>query len=293
MLVADEIYGLTPNGYTPATGSTHGWLLSYVLWAAAALHPVDGAALEAASASTALRVSPVRIVLLVGRAPERACGAARPGRARSAARTCRPSSRRRSIVVLVVLAHGSCALVRGSWRARANGSAARCRTAAHRGRPAEGRVRRADLARPAHAADVDHGLRRARARRRDRAAARRGAPRATSRSSSRSSERLLRLVDDLLFVARLQSGRLVLDAGAARPVRASRGRRSSEARRARRARRASSSSSTATARCSRGGQGPPVPAARQPRLERDQVHARGRPGRRSASAATATAPSSR
>ena len=48
--------------------------------------------------------------------------------------------------------------------------------AAGRGGQAEGRVRRAHLARPAHAAHVDHRVRRADARRGGRAAARRGAP---------------------------------------------------------------------------------------------------------------------
>ena len=48
---------------------------------------------------------------------------------------------------------------------------------------------------------------------------------------SRSSSRLLRLVDDLLFVARLQSGRLDLTPAHPRPRASSRGRRCGEAQR--------------------------------------------------------------
>ena len=95
---------------------------------------------------------------------------------------------------------------------------------------------------------------------------------------ARSSERLLGLVDDLLFVARLQSGSLEIDpheidlgritAQAVEDMRAPCGRQGCGHRISRRDRRAR-----------RGGQGPDLPVARQPHLECDQVHTRGRPHR--------------
>jgi signal transduction histidine kinase len=39
LLVADEIYGVGPNAYRSGSWIDAGWLLSYVFWAAAALHP--------------------------------------------------------------------------------------------------------------------------------------------------------------------------------------------------------------------------------------------------------------
>ena len=39
LLVADEIYGTNPDAYSARTWLDSGWLLSYVLWGVAALHP--------------------------------------------------------------------------------------------------------------------------------------------------------------------------------------------------------------------------------------------------------------
>ena len=95
----------------------------------------------------------------------------------------------------------------------------------------------------------------------------------------RNSLRLLHLVGDLLFLAQVEAGKLVLDVGAldlgavasesvetARPQAEARGHHAHPGDRAGAAHRRRP--------C------PHRPAARQPRLERRQVHARGRPGRR-------------
>jgi signal transduction histidine kinase len=65
MLVADEIYGLSPGGYMAGDWVDAGWLLSYVLWAAAALHPSMAVLSRPRPRVRQLRVSSVRIGLLV------------------------------------------------------------------------------------------------------------------------------------------------------------------------------------------------------------------------------------
>jgi signal transduction histidine kinase len=65
LLVADEIYGLSPGGYSSGDWVDLGWLLSYVLWAAAALNPSMRQLSSPRARVRQLRVSAVRIVLLV------------------------------------------------------------------------------------------------------------------------------------------------------------------------------------------------------------------------------------
>jgi signal transduction histidine kinase len=65
MLVADEIYGLTPASYAAGSWVDLGWLLSYLLWATAALHPSMQQLSRPRSRAPQLRVSPVRIALLI------------------------------------------------------------------------------------------------------------------------------------------------------------------------------------------------------------------------------------
>jgi signal transduction histidine kinase len=65
MLVADEIYGLTPTSYAAGDWVDLGWLLSYLLWATAALHPSMQQLSRPRPRAPQLRVSPVRIALLI------------------------------------------------------------------------------------------------------------------------------------------------------------------------------------------------------------------------------------
>ena len=148
-----------------------------------------------------------------------------------------------------------------------------------RGRPPEGRVLRARLARAAHAAHLDHRVPRARAR---------GAPSDSTRTTSRflqvverNSRRLHRLVGDLLFVAQVEAGRLSLDRAAVSTSSAC-SRECVEAARPRAEENgvdAERRAPSVVGDCDGDGDRH-RPDARQPDLERDQVHARGRHRRR-------------
>jgi signal transduction histidine kinase len=198
LLVADEIYGLSPNSYRAGDWVDVGWLLSYVLWAAAALHPSMQMLSKPRPRVRQLRVSPVRIVLLVAAllsAPAvlliqdvRGAPLDVPGVVTAAS----------IMAVLVVLR--LVGILRALERIRS-------------------RLIEADLLKDEFVALISHDLR---------------TPltsimgytelalddeiepkldedrRSYLEVVSRSSGRLLRLVDDLLFVARLQSGQLDL-----------------------------------------------------------------------------------
>ena len=64
-LLGDEFFGLDPSSYTSGDWIDACWLVSYVLFAAAALHPSMRILSEQRQRSDQLRVSPARIVLLV------------------------------------------------------------------------------------------------------------------------------------------------------------------------------------------------------------------------------------
>jgi signal transduction histidine kinase len=65
LIFADELYGLSPATYAQATWLDSAWLLSYVLWGVAALHP-SMRELSAPSPSDGPRVSSLRLVMLAG-----------------------------------------------------------------------------------------------------------------------------------------------------------------------------------------------------------------------------------
>ena len=155
-----------------------------------------------------------------------------------------------------------------------------------RGRAAQGRVLRARLPRAAHAADVDHRLPRARPRRRGGPA--RPTPGASSRSCDRNARRLLRLVGDMLFVAQVEAGRLSLERAPRRPRPGRRRRRRGRAPGGRARRRARSCSRPSRSARSTGDRDRFGQIARQPRLQRAEVHAGRRP--RSTSACATAAP---
>ena len=175
LVVVDEIYALSPESFPGTSFLDAGWLLSYVLWGVAALSPSMRELSEPTSPpSPRLTRGSSRRALGGGshcaggsrrrafdRPPDRLggdrdrCGGvvgARPDPPRRFRQVTRPSARSRALGA----GRGS----RDAPRARAQ------ERAAARGRPPQGRVRRADLARPAHAAHLDHRLSRADARRR-------------------------------------------------------------------------------------------------------------------------------
>jgi signal transduction histidine kinase len=65
MLVADEVFGLSRAAYSAGDWVDAGWLLSYLLWAAATLHPSMQLLSKPRTRMRQVRVGPVRIVLLV------------------------------------------------------------------------------------------------------------------------------------------------------------------------------------------------------------------------------------
>ena len=198
LLVADEIYGLSPGTYTAGDWVDVGWLLSYVLWAAAALHPSMQQLSRARPRARQLRISPVRIALLIA-ALLSAPAVLLIQDIRSAPLNVPAVVTAGSIMaVLVVLRLFG--ILRALERIRA-------------------RLIEADRIKDEFVALISHDLRTPLTSimgytelaldegvepRLDEE--RRGYLEVVSRSSNR----LLRLVDDLLFVARLQSGRLDL-----------------------------------------------------------------------------------
>src|SRR3954454_16939147 len=66
LLVSDEIYGLTSSSYTAGSYVAMGWLLSYVLWGAAALQPSMRELSEPRPDFEELRLRRVRIGVLTG-----------------------------------------------------------------------------------------------------------------------------------------------------------------------------------------------------------------------------------
>ena len=65
LLVADEIYGIGPTGYRSGDWIDAGWLLSYVLWATAALHPTM-LNLSGTRPKREIRLDAARLLLLTG-----------------------------------------------------------------------------------------------------------------------------------------------------------------------------------------------------------------------------------
>src|ERR671930_1755982 len=63
LIFADEVYGLSPAAYSSASWLDSAWLLSYVLWGVAALHPSMRGLSEPAR-SDGPRVSTLRLGLL-------------------------------------------------------------------------------------------------------------------------------------------------------------------------------------------------------------------------------------
>jgi signal transduction histidine kinase len=219
LLVADEVYGVAVNSYKSGDVTDLGWLASYILWGAAALHPSMRELSQPRRRRSYLRVHPVRIALLIAAllsAPFvllvqyfRDAPLNVPAVVIAATAI--------SIFVLMRLVGILRALERLRERersARADAEQAQMLLALQNDQLLE-----ADKLKDEFVALISHDLR---------------TPltsiigyvelsledveppldeerRGYLQIVSRSSERLLRLVDDLLFVARLQAGRLILE----------------------------------------------------------------------------------
>jgi signal transduction histidine kinase len=218
LLISDEAYGVSANSYRSGDLTDLGWLLSYVLWAAAALHPSMTLLSRAPRRSESSVVHPVRIVLLTAAllsAPfvvlvqylrDRPLGALPIVVAGAAI----------SIFVVLRLYVIVRALEESRERersARADAEQAQTLLAQQNDQLVE-----ADRLKDEFVALISHDLRTpltsiigyVELSLEDVEPPLDAERRGYLQIVSRSSERLLRLVDDLLFVARLQAGRLVL-----------------------------------------------------------------------------------
>ena len=219
LLVADEVYGVGTNAYKSGDWTDLGWLLSYILWAAAALHPSMRELSQPRRRRSHLRVHSVRIALLVAAllsapfvllvqylrdAPLNAPAVVIAATAIS-------------IFVLMRLVGILRALERLRERersARADAEQAQMLLALQNDQLVE-----ADKLKDEFVALISHDLRTpltsiigyVELSLEDVEPPLDDERRGYLQIVSRSSERLLRLVDDLLFVARLQAGRLILE----------------------------------------------------------------------------------
>jgi signal transduction histidine kinase len=219
LLVADEVYGVGANSYRSGDWTDLGWLLGYILWAAAALHPSMRELSQPRRRRSRLRVHSVRIALLAAAllsAPFvllvqylRDAPLNVPAIVIAATAI--------SIFVLMRLVGILRALERLRERersARADAEQAQMLLAMQNDQLVE-----ADKLKDEFVALISHDLRTpltsiigyVELSLEDVPPPLDDERRGYLQIVSRSSERLLRLVDDLLFVARLQAGRLILE----------------------------------------------------------------------------------
>lgn len=216
LLFADELYGLAPATYTNASWLDAAWLLSYVFWGVAALHPSMRQLSERAP-SVGPRVTTLRFALLAGAlatAPAVLLIQAADGSAVDAVAIAIGAAVLCGLVLLRLtgVIHALDRLRRDERLARAEAE-----TAQRLLTEQNARLREADRLKDEFVALISHDLR---------------TPltsitgyvelaledelseevRGFLRVVSRNAERLLALVNDLLFVARLQAGELSLEA---------------------------------------------------------------------------------
>ena len=212
LLVADEVYGL--GSYTSGEWIDAGWLLSYTFWAAAALHPSRRELAQPPHRrSQRLRVSPLRVgvLLLALLAAPTALLIQHVRHAPLHVPAIVSISALISILVLLRLT----GILRALERIRARERAARADAEqAQRLLEAQNeRLVEADLLKDEFVALISHDLRTPLTSIMGYVELALDDPLPDDTRSylevvARSSQRLLRLVDDLLFVARLQAGRL-------------------------------------------------------------------------------------
>lgn len=219
LLVSDEVYGVSSSSYRSGDVTDLGWLLSYVLWAAAALHPSMRELSRPRPRRTQLRVHPVRVILLTA--------ALLSAPFVLLVQYARNAPLAPYAIVIAGTAIALCVVARlvGILRAlerirerersaRADAEQAQMLLAVQNERLLE-----ADKLKDEFVALISHDLRTpltsimgyVELALEDVGPALDEERRGYLEVVSRSSERLLRLVDDLLFVARLQAGRLVLE----------------------------------------------------------------------------------
>jgi signal transduction histidine kinase len=215
LLIADEIYGTSPSSYADTTWLDTGWLLSYVLWGVAALHPTM-TALSQPRPGRRPRLHPVRLAFLAAGllAAPTVLVIQHATDARIDAVPIAIAAAILAVLVLERLAR----LVRGLDRLRSEERELRAEAEFAQRLLAEQneRLREADRLKDEFVALISHDLRTPltsimgylELTMDDETLGEE--PRGYLDVVQRNSERLLRLVNDLLFVARLEAGELDL-----------------------------------------------------------------------------------
>jgi signal transduction histidine kinase len=215
LIVADEIYGLAPATYAQTTWLDAAWLLSYVLWGTAAVHP-SMRELSAPAASGRPRVTTVRVAMLasaLAAAPLILLIQAGNGSHIDAVPIALGAGVLCSLVLLRLTG-----VIHALDRLRVDERLARAEaeTAQRLLTEQNERLREADRLKDEFVALISHDLRTPLtsiigyvelAQEEELP----GDVRSHLQVVSRNGERLLALVNDLLFVARLQAGELALD----------------------------------------------------------------------------------
>jgi signal transduction histidine kinase len=218
LLVSDEVYGVNSGSYRSGDWTDLGWLLSYLLWATAALHPSMTELSRPRRRRSSLRVHSARIALLTA-ALLSAPFVLLVQYLRGAPSAIPPVVAAAAVISILVVSrlYGILrALERLRTRersARADAEQAQMLLALQNDQLVE-----ADKLKDEFVALISHDLRTpltsiigyVELALEDSDTQLDEERRGYLQIVSRSSERLLRLVDDLLFVARLQAGRLVL-----------------------------------------------------------------------------------
>jgi signal transduction histidine kinase len=215
LIFADELYGLAPSAYASASWLDSAWLLSYVLWGVAALHP-SMRELSKPLRSSGPRVSTLRLAMLataLATAPAVLVIQAALGQGIDAVTIAVGAA---LLGGLVLLRLASVIEALQALRVTEQAARAEAETAQRLLTEQNERLREADRLKDEFVALISHDLRTPLtsitgyvelALEEDLPDDARGFLHVVARNS----ERLLRLVNDLLFVARLQAGDMMLE----------------------------------------------------------------------------------
>jgi signal transduction histidine kinase len=215
LIVADEVYGFSPQRYASASWLDSCWLLSYVLWGVAALHPSMRQLSEPAR-SEGPRLSTVRFAMLASALATAPTVLALQWITRSHVDVLAIAVGSGSLSGLVLLRLAS--VIRALDRVRMTERLARAEaeTAQRLLTEQNERLREADRLKDEFVALVSHDLRTPLTSIMGYLELAREEPQTPELERylevvGRNAERLLRQVNDLLFVAQLQAGRLALE----------------------------------------------------------------------------------
>jgi signal transduction histidine kinase len=219
LLVADEVYGVGPNSYRSGDLTDLGWLLGYVLWACAALHPSMRELSQPRRRRTRVRVHPVRIALLAVAVVSPVIALLIQYARGADLDIVEVSVATFAIAALVMLRLVGILRALERLRERERSARADAEQAQMLLALQNEQLMEADRLKDEFVALISHDLRTpltsiigyVELALEDVGPALDEERRSYLQVVSRSSDRLLRLVDDLLFVARLQAGRLVLE----------------------------------------------------------------------------------